>query len=177
MAMIMRSARARLHPAGCQIVDIVVDRGYHPDVIVARAELPLRLILRRDDPDVCSERVVFSSLRLDRRLAPGRMTTIDLPPQPPGEVRFTCALGRYRGRIEFVAGRPPSFFGRLRDTASRLEDPVGLAFILWICSLPLIVLVSVMALDATAALAAAGASFIAWVAGCVWAFGRSARPT
>ena len=175
--MLEQAVRARLDPAGWQVVDVVVDRGYHPDAIVARAGIPLRLVFRREDDDTCSERIIFSAPHLDRRLAATGATTIELPAQAPGEVRFTCGMGRYRGRIELVANRAPSLLSRLRERASRIETPVGTALVLWICTLPLIALVGILALDATAALAAAGAALVAWVAGCLWAFGRSAEPT
>ena len=87
-------ARARDAPSGVQVVDVLVDRGYHPDAIVARAGLPLRLLFHRIDVDACSERVVFSSPHIDRHLAMTGATMIELPAQPPGEVRFTCGMGR-----------------------------------------------------------------------------------
>lgn len=173
--MLVHPAHAQVDLEGRQVVHVVVDRGYHPDAIIARAGVPLRLVFRRDDQDACSERVVFSSPHLDRRLAPAGTTVIDLPAQPPGEVRFTCGMGRYRGRIELAAG-PRSILSSLRQRATRLETPVGTALVLWICSLPLIALLAVLALDATAAIAAAGAALIAWVGGCLWAFGRTADP-
>lgn len=175
--MLEQTVRARLEPGGRQVADVLVDRGYHPDTIVARAGLPLRLVFRREDADACSERVVFSSPHLDRRLAVNGPTTIELPAQPPGEVRFTCGMGRYRGRIEFTPERAPSILARLRHRATRLETPLGTALVLWICSLPLIALVGVLVFDATAAITAAGAALIAWLAGCLWAFGRSAETT
>jgi plastocyanin domain-containing protein len=175
--MLEQPVRARLDRDGHQVVDVTVRAGYHPAAIVARAGLPLRLVFRRDDDDACSERVVFSAPRLDRRLTPTGTTTIDLPAQPLGEIRFTCGMGRYRGHIVLVDDRPPSMVARLRDQASRLETALGTAFVLWICSLPLIAVLAVLVLDATAAIAAAGAALIAWVAGCLWAFGRSAEPT
>ena len=149
--MLMQPARARLDPDGHQVVDVVIDRGYHPAAIVAQAGLPLRLVFMRQDGDACTERVVFSSPHMDRRLAATGPTTIDLPAQPPGEVRFTCGMGRYRGRIQLIAERAPSIMRRLRNRASRLRTPVGTALVLWISTLPL----------------------IAWVAGCLWASGRS----
>lgn len=174
--MLVQTAHARLEPDGRQVVDIVVDRGYHPDAIIARAGRPLRLVFRRDDDDACSERVVFSSPHLDRRLAATGSTTIDLPAQPPGKVRFTCGMGRYRGRIEIISERAPSLLRRLRTRVSRLETPVGTALVLWICSLPLIALLAVLAFDATAAITAAVAALIGWVAGCLWALGQTPEP-
>ncbi|OGO58202.1 MAG: hypothetical protein A2V85_14665 [Chloroflexi bacterium RBG_16_72_14] len=117
--MLEQPVRAHLDPDGHQAVDLVIDRGYHPDAIIARAGLPLRLVFRRDDDDTCSERVVFSSPHIDRRLAATGSTTVELPAQPPGEVRFTCGMGRYRGRIVLVADRAPSILARLRTWASR----------------------------------------------------------
>lgn len=172
-----QQVHVRAGPMDRQEVDIMVDRGYRPDVIVARAGVPLRLVFRRDDQDACSERVIFSSPHLARRLASNGPTTIDLPGQPPGQVRFTCGMGRYRGRIVLVADGAPSVIRRIRERASRLETPLGTALVLWICSLPLVALVGVLALDATAALAAAGAALVAWIAGCLWAASRSPQPT
>jgi hypothetical protein len=167
--------RARLDGTGRQVVNVTVHAGYHPDAIVARAGLPLRLVFRRDDDDACTERVIFSAPRLDRHLAPNGTTTIDLPAQPPGEIRFTCGMGRYRGHIGLVEERAPVTIARLRDRARRLDTALGTALVLWICSLPLIALLAVLAFDVTAAIYAAGAALIAWVAGCLWAFGRSAE--
>jgi hypothetical protein len=175
--MLEQPVRARFDPSGHQIVEVTVRRGYQPDSIRARAGVPLRIVFRREDDDACSERVVFSTPRLDRRLSATGATTIDLPAQPPGEIRFTCGMGRYRGHIAFVGERRPSILARLGEQATRLEAPLGTALVLWICSLPLIALLAVLALDARAAIVAAGAALVACVAGCLWAFRGSTNPT
>ena len=175
--MLEQAVRARLEPTGQQVVEVTVRTGYRPSAILARAGLPLRIVFRREDDDACSERVVFSAPRLERRLAPTGTTTIDLPAQPPGEIRFTCGMGRYRGHIELVDERRSPILGRFRDRLSRLEAPVGTALVLWICSLPFIALLAVIALDATAAVAAAAAALIAWLVGCLWASRGSAQST
>lgn len=166
---------ARSDPDGSQVVDITVDHGYRPQSIVARAGAPLRLVFHRQDDETCSERVVFSSPRVDRRLAPGAATTIVLPPQVPGVVRFTCAMGIYRGQIALTGeARPrPPIFARLRAEASRLESPIGTALVLWLCSLPLIALAGVLLLDPGATVLAALFALVAWIAGCLWSFGES----
>lgn len=163
--------------AGHQVVHVRVDAGYWPRSIVARAGTPTRIVFQRADRDECSSRVVFSSPRLERRLTPNGETTVDLPARPAGEIRFTCGMGRYRGHIEFVAERRPPIRARLREQATRLEAPLGVALVLWICSLPLIALLAVLVLDARAAIAAAGIALVAWVAGCLWAFRGSTHPT
>lgn len=83
-----------------EVIDIVVAGGYHPSVVVAPAGVPLRLVFHRLDSHECSDRVVFSDPRLVRHLAAGADTIVDLPAAGPGQVRFTCGMGRYRGRIE-----------------------------------------------------------------------------
>lgn len=175
--MTSQPVRARFDRGGRQVVEVTVRAGYRPDGIVARAGVPLRIVFRREDDDACTERVVFSAPRLERRLAPTGTTTIDLPAQPAGEIRFTCGMGRYRGHIVFVDRRSTAALGSLRARAARLEGPLGTALVLWICSLPLIAALAVLGLDATAALAAAVAAFVAWVVSCLWAFRRSPSST
>ncbi len=173
--MLNQPVRARLDPSGHQIVEVTVRGRYRPGAILARAGVPLRMVFRREDDDPCSERVVFSAPRLDRRLAPTGTTTIDLPAQPPGEIRFTCAMGRYRGHIRLVDERAPSIGTRIRRRVTRLEGPLGTALILWVLSLPPIALLAAVAFDATAAIATALFALIASVAGCLWAFRRSTQ--
>lgn len=175
--MLQHAARARLEASGDQVVDVTIQGGYHPDTIIARAGRPLRLVFRREEDDACSERVVFSAPRIDRRVAASGTTTIELPAQPPGEIRFTCGMGRYRGRIDLVDDRGLSAAGGVRAWWTRLDAPVATAVVLWLCSLPLIALAAVLLFDGTGALLAASVALIAWLAGCVWAFTRSAHST
>lgn len=172
--MLDQPVRAYLDSDGHQMIDVIIDRGYQPAVILARAGLPLRLVFRRDDHDACSERVVFSSPHLDRRLAATGPTTVEIPAQPPGEVRFTCGMGRYRGRIELAGEHAPSILTSLREQASHVERPVGTALVLWAGSLPLVAVPAVLVFDATAAIAAAGVALVAWIAVCFWASRRFA---
>lgn len=114
--------QARADTSGRQVVDITVRGGYSPASIQVVAGLPLRLRFRRDDDDDCSERVVFSTSRVDCRLATSGLTTVDLPAQPPGVIRFTCGMGRYRGRIEVLDGTRPPIGFRLRQLMARLAQ-------------------------------------------------------
>ena len=173
--MLEQPVRARLDASGHQVVEVAVHGGYQPALIRALAGHPLRLVFRREDDDACSERVVFSTPRIDRRLTPTGSTTIDLPAHPPGEIRFTCGMGRYRGQIEFVDERRPAILTRVLDQTARLKVPHGTALVLRIFSLPLLALVAIVALDITAAAAALGAALVVWVAGCLWASRCSAR--
>lgn len=175
-AILEQPVRAKIDSAECQVVDIVVHHGYHPHSIRAKAGVPLRIVFHRTDDDVCSERVVFSTPKLDRRLAATGMTSIELPGQPPGEVRFTCGMGRYRGRIELVDDRSWSLAGRVRERAMHLDPRLGTALLLYCLFLPLAALV-LFGLDGTSALVVAGVVFLASIGVWMWLSSRLTRTT
>jgi len=164
---------ARLDPDGRQVVEVLVDGGYHPDLIAAVAGRPMRLVFRRHDDDPCTERVVFSAPRTDRALSVTGITVVDLPARGPGDVLFTCGRGRYRGHIEIVRDRSTTSLGRLHDRASRFGRPVATALLLWIASLPLLALLAVLLLDQAVAMVAAGATLTVLIAVGLWVTGRS----
>ncbi len=163
---------ARLDSAGRQVVTVTVRNGYRPRSITARADLPLRIIFDRQDDEPCGERVVFSSPRLERRLAPNGLTVIDLPVQPPGEIRFTCAMGRYRGRIRLIADANGSSRER-PGLGGAFDSPGRKALVLWLLTLPLVAIPSIALLDLGMAIVIALVSLVAWLVGCRWAFGQS----
>jgi hypothetical protein len=111
-----------------QVVEILVDRGYRPAQSVAFADAPVRIVFRRRDAHHCTERVVFSSPHMERRLEPHATTLVDLPAQPSGTVRFTCGMGRYRGEIELVDRGRVSFArsGSVRLAAAAVASMVVL---------------------------------------------------
>ena len=147
-----------------QVVDITVRGGYHPKSIVARADIPLRLVFHREESEACSERVVFSSPRIDRHLPAGAATAIDLPAQPPGEVRYTCGMGRYRGRIRLTEQSARRF---LLPGLGSPQEGLGLGFVVALCGLPLVAL-SVTALLGSALWPAMGVALLAWLVGCLF---------
>jgi hypothetical protein len=117
--------RASVEP---QTVDIWVDRGYQPAQTVAAADAPLRIVFHRRDADHCTERVVFSSPHIERRLAANGTTAVDLPAQPPGVVRFTCGMGRYRGEIALIRRRT-TLGRRARVLGSLAADVAGVTLL------------------------------------------------
>jgi len=157
------SARA-LPDASGQRIEIAVDRGFRPITVEARAGKPLRLVFRRTDPDSCSERVIFSSPRISRRLALWDETIVDLPAQPKGEVRYTCGMGRYRGRIVFVDEGGPQ--DRSRRWLSDHQGGLVLGTILGLCGLPFVVIVASLVFG-TALWPALGIAIITWLIGCL----------
>ncbi len=125
--MVEQPTSSRFGRPAHQVIHVTVRGGYRPRLIVAQAGVPLRVVFHREDDDPCTERVVFSSPHIERRLEAGEATTVELPAQPPGDVRFTCAMGRYRGLIRLVSGRPASVAFWLRARAAQLEPPLAAA--------------------------------------------------
>lgn len=162
-----QAGRAKPGPDGRQVVEVTIRGGYFPARIVARPGVPIRIAFRREDDDRCTERVVFSAPRLERHLASAGTTIVDLPAQPAGEVRFTCGMGRYRGRIELVEEGGRHLPARLDP--GQLRAPLARALALWIGSLPIVAVLVVLGLQPEEALAMAIGVLVAWVTACLWA--------
>lgn len=161
---------------GSQVVQVKVRNGYHPSRIEARAGVPLRIVFDRQESDPCSERVVFSDPRVERRLSPNVRTEVILPMPRPGRIRFTCAMGRYRGTIIVRPDTHRVSGGVIRRALSTPLDAIGLAAGLWLCSLPAIALLAVLLLEPTAILPLALVALVGWFAGCLVAARRSHHP-
>jgi plastocyanin domain-containing protein len=78
---------------------IVVRAGYHPDVVAARAGVPVRLTFRREESDPCSDAVLLPELGRFAELPEGRSVSIDCGILEPGEYEFLCERGNLRGRV------------------------------------------------------------------------------
>jgi plastocyanin domain-containing protein len=81
-------------------VEIVVEKGYHPSQITAKAGERLRLKFIRREYNSCTREVVFPSLNIRRELPPNQPVVIDLPPLQAGELVFHCGMKMVRGTIQ-----------------------------------------------------------------------------
>lgn len=148
----------RLRPPPNQHVRTVrvrVKGGYRPAVVHGRTEEPLRMIFRREETASCSEHVVFPAFGKSAMLPPFENVVIELVPKHAGEYEFTCQMGMLRGRLVIAANeteRPRSKQpARTRTVrwpwtegiARGNGDTALLAFVAWLCSLPLLLLIAV----------------------------------
>lgn len=78
---------------------IVVKGGYTPDTVVVERGRPVRLIFRREESALCSERVVIPAFDKSAVLPEGREVPVDFLPTQKGEFPFACQMGMLRGRI------------------------------------------------------------------------------
>lgn len=135
-------------------VRVRVKGGYEPPVVHAQAGEPVRIVFRREETASCSEHVVFPMFGKSAMLPPFEDVAIELVPEHAGEYEFTCQMGMLRGRL-VVDGddteRPssrPSPLAKVRHhwtmrAVGEDGDTVLLAFLAWVCSLPLLLLLSV----------------------------------
>ena len=84
---------------GAQSALIVVKGGYTPDTIVVERGRPVRLVFRREESALCSERVVLPAFGKSAVLPQGEEVTVEFLPTASGEFPFSCQMGMLRGRI------------------------------------------------------------------------------
>lgn len=77
--------------------------GYSPSRVSIAAGEPARLVFA-DAGGGCTLSLVFQG----QFYSVSGETTIDLPPQQPGEIRYSCAMGMYGGSIAILDGKETS---------------------------------------------------------------------
>jgi Cu+-exporting ATPase len=78
---------------------IVVRAGYHPNVVVARAHVPVRLTFQREESHPCSDTVLLPELGRFAELPEGQSVSVDCGSLEPGEYEFSCTRGAPTGRL------------------------------------------------------------------------------
>ncbi len=75
--------------------------GYSSSNFTIRSGIPTKWIIEAKDPNACSGAVVSTKLGIRKILDLGK-NEISFIPQEPGEVKFSCLMGMFRGRITVV---------------------------------------------------------------------------
>lgn len=97
-------ATAVMGEDGAQHARIVVKHGYQPSHVVAEAGKPLKLEFYRDEADAghsCGEYLDIPEQEIHKRLPARKAVTIEIPPQPAGEMAFQCGMNMMKGKITF----------------------------------------------------------------------------
>ncbi len=80
------------------------DNGYFPNLLHAKAGLPVSLTLVTDGTRSCARSFVVPALNIQKVLPETGSVRIDLPAQPAGQkIYFSCSMGMYSGWIVFEA--------------------------------------------------------------------------
>jgi YHS domain-containing protein len=93
---------------GLQHISVRVKGGYIPEVVLARAGVPLEIAFVREEESACSEEVVFPSLGIQRFLPAFQTTTLKIPASPKGSYPFSCGMNMLHGTLVLQEGAPES---------------------------------------------------------------------
>jgi Cu+-exporting ATPase len=77
----------------------VTERGYEPAKLEIPAGQPVTVAFVRESASGCGAEVVFRSVGIRKALPVGETVLVSLPPQPAGEIKFSCGMGMLRGVI------------------------------------------------------------------------------
>ncbi|MEV2273083.1 sulfite exporter TauE/SafE family protein [Nonomuraea africana] len=90
------AATARAGPGGVQLLTIwATERGYRPGISQAKAGIPVEVDFRAGRDATCATHLTIDGRDVDLP------ATVHLPAQPPGQLRYVCAMGMFTGFITF----------------------------------------------------------------------------
>lgn len=81
------------------MVDIIVDGGYQPEVISIPKGKTTKLNFFRKDSSSCLEEVVLADFKIRKYLPLNQKVTIEITPQKIGEFEFRCGMNMFHGKI------------------------------------------------------------------------------
>ncbi|MBE0698991.1 MAG: cupredoxin domain-containing protein, partial [Anaerolineaceae bacterium] len=86
---------------GMDVVTVKVENGgYFPNVVHAKANLPIRLRLVTNEVYSCAVAFVIPSMGVEQVLKPTGVASIDIPAQAKGtRIPFSCSMGMFTGEL------------------------------------------------------------------------------
>ncbi|CAG1007477.1 hypothetical protein ANAEL_03541 [Anaerolineales bacterium] len=70
-----------------------------PDLIVVKAEQPVRLRFTHRESSACSEMVLFPDFNRSAKLPEGEEVAVEFTTDKSGEYGFQCQMGMLRGKL------------------------------------------------------------------------------
>ena len=90
---------AELERIRIQEASIIVEHGYSPDIITAKAGRLLRVYFLRKDLSYCDEEILFPDFNKRLRLPHYVVVSTEIMPEKPGEYTFQCGKGKLKGKL------------------------------------------------------------------------------
>lgn len=94
-----KKEQAQLESSRIQEANIIVDHGYSPDVITAKAGRLLQVNFLRKDLSYCDEEILFPDFNKRMKLPHYVVVSTELMPEKPGEYTFHCGKGKLKGKL------------------------------------------------------------------------------
>lgn len=91
--------KAATMEGGEQVIAMTVNGGYDPNVIEARAGVPLRIRIEHPSPGGCDQTLVFRDFGVYRDLPPYGRTEVVFTPKKAGTYGFTCGMNMLSGTL------------------------------------------------------------------------------
>ena len=77
----------------------IVNTQYVPETLNIPANVPVRLIVNRQEDDSCSNQLVINAAAVKVDLVANGITKVDLPAMPAGSYQMTCGMGMMSGTL------------------------------------------------------------------------------
>ena len=94
-----KKEKAKMERTRIQEANIIVDQGYFPDVITAKAGRLLQVNLLRKDLSYCDEEILFPDFNKRIKLPHCVVVSTELMPEKPGEYTFQCGKRKLKGKL------------------------------------------------------------------------------
>ncbi len=85
--------------ATSELVDIIVDGGYQPEVISIPVGKTTKLNFLRKDSSTCLEEVVLSDFKIKKYLPLNQKVSVVITPKNKGEYDFACGMNMFHGKL------------------------------------------------------------------------------
>lgn len=114
---------------GIQEIDITVDGGYEPSLVVVNTGQRVRLKFLCRDSSSCLAEVRLPDFHIAQNLPLNQVTPIEFTPDKPGTYEFTCGMNMFRGAIEVLSAdstpvATPTTIEPTHHTESEFSTPV-----------------------------------------------------
>lgn len=81
-------------------IEITVQGGYSPEVIVVPVGRTTKLNFMRLDESACLEEVVLGDFKIRKTLPLRQKVEVEIKPEQAGEFTYSCGMGMYHGKIK-----------------------------------------------------------------------------
>ena len=77
----------------------VTEKGFEPDSVTLRANIPARITFIRTTDKTCATEVVFPSKDIKRALPLNEAVVIEFTPEKAGTIAFVCGMNMLKGAV------------------------------------------------------------------------------
>ena len=77
--------------------------GFSPSTVSATTGRKILLAVTRSTEPNCASRILFPTLGIMKAAEPGETIIIEIPPQPEGDLRFSCGMRMFKGVLKIEA--------------------------------------------------------------------------